>query len=206
MRVITIGREFGSGGRELGKRLADALGIPCYDKEIIYEVAKLQGTTPDHVEYITQLDVRRIYNATIGGTMYPPTYYNHTAINVLMLQTEVIKKLASESDCVIVGRQADTILADMKPLNLFVYADKESKLKRCMERAKEGETEKYILKQMKRIDKARAANRRIMRSSEWGKRENYHLCINTSHVDIKDIVPALVEYSKIWFNKEEQKK
>ncbi len=202
--IITIGREFGSGGRELGKRLADALGIPCYDKEIIDEVAKLHGITPDHVEYITQLDIRSIYTSTIGRTMYEPTYYHHTAFNILKSQTDVIKKLASEGDCVIVGRQADTILTDMNPLNLFVYANKEAKLKRCMERATEGETEKYILKKMKKIDKVRAANRRFMRNSEWGKRENYHLCINTSEIEIKTLVPALAEYVKMWFSREDK--
>lgn len=202
MRIITIGREFGSGGRELGKRLADALGIPCYDKEIIEEVAKLHGTSPDHIEYITQLDVRNIYGATIGGTMYPSAYYNHIAINVLQLQTDVVKRLASQGDCVIVGRQADILLADMKPLNLFVYADKQSKLERCKKRATGDESEKYILKKMKKIDRVRAANRKILHNSKWGKRENYHLCVNTSHMDIKDTVPALVEYAKAWFGRE----
>ncbi len=199
MNIITIGREFGSGGRELGKRLADALGVPCYDKEIIDEVAKFQGITPDHVEHITQTDIRRIYAGTIGRTMMSPVYYNSAAIEIMVAQQDVIKKLASQGDCVIVGRQADIILAGMKPLNLFVYADKESKLKRCLERAHEGETERSIGKQMKKIDRDRASNRRIMTESEWGKRESYHLCINTSGVEIKDIAPALAEYAKAWF-------
>ncbi len=204
MKIITIGREFGSGGRELGKRLADAIGVPCYDKEIINEIAKLKGVTSEHVKHITQSDIRTIYTGTIGRTLYSPIYHNQTAVDILSSQTEVIKRLASESDCVIVGRQADTLLADMKPLNFFVYADKEAKLKRCMARAEEGETEKEILKKMKKIDKIRAANRRIIGEKEWGARENYHLCINTSGVEIKALVPALVEYVKVWFEQNQK--
>lgn len=199
MKIITIGREFGSGGRELGKRLADALGIPCYDKEIITEVAKQKGITPEYVEHISQSDIRNIYTGTIGRTVYTSGYYDKTIIDVIISQQKVIKKLAMMGDCVIVGRQADDILKDLKPLNIFIYADTPSKLARCMARAEKGETEKELLKQMKKIDKRRASNRRIMCDTAWGKRENYHLCINTSNREIKDLVPSLAEYVKAWF-------
>ncbi len=199
MKIITIGREFGSGGRELGKRLADALGVPCYDKEIITEVAKQQGVSPEYVERITQTDIMSVYAGTIGRSMYSSMYFNQTAIKVLSAQQEVIKKLAEESDCVIVGRQADLLLQEMKPLNIFVYADKASKLRRCMARATEGEAEKAILKKMKRIDKDRASNRRMIGGGEWGERENYHLCVNTSGKEIKSLIPALVAYANAWF-------
>ncbi len=197
MKIITIGREFGSGGRELGKRLADALGVPCYDKEIIAEVAKLQGVSPEYVERITQTDIVKVYAGTIGRSTYAFAY-NQTAVNVMTAQREVLKKLATE-DCVIVGRQADIILQDLEPLNLFVYADKESKVRRCLARASEGESEKDIVKQMKRIDKDRAATRRMIGGGEWGDRENYHLCVNTSGKEIKTLIPALVAYVNAWF-------
>lgn len=203
MRIITIGREFGSGGRELGKRLADALGIPCYDKEIIYEVAKLQGISPEHVQNITQSDIHRVYAGTIGRTLTGPIYFNTAAIQVMATQQEVIKSLAAQGDCVIVGRQADVILRDLHPLNIFVYADREAKLERCMERDTQGETQKAMLKKMQKIDRDRAANRLIMTDGEWGKKETYDLCINTSGVEIKRIVPALAEFVKLWFEKSE---
>ncbi len=200
MRIITIGREFGSGGRELGKRLADALGIPCYDKEIIHAIAEQQNISPEQVEHITSTDIHNIYSMTIGGTLGTPIYYNRHAIDVLVEQQNVIKRLAAEGDCVIVGRQADVILRDMKPLNIFVYADKASKLKRCMERAKDGETEKGIIKRMKKVDRTRASNRRVISDKAWGKRETYHLCINTSGREIKELVPALAQYVNAWFD------
>ncbi len=199
MRVITIGREFGSGGRELGKRLADALGIPCYDKEIIDEVAKAQGLSSEEVESISLSDIRRVYPFTIGRTLTASYYYNALAIEVIAKQYEVIKSLAEQGDCVIVGRQADLILQKQSPLNLFVYADEASKLKRCLARAEQGETEKKLRKEMKRVDKERAANRKAFGGSAWGRKENYHLCVNTSGTEIKELIPSLVAFVNAWF-------
>ncbi len=199
--IITVGREFGSGGREVGKRLADALSIPCYDREIIIEVAKLNGISPDKVERISETDIRRVYAGTIGRTICAPVYYDRTAFDVMKSQKETIRKLAAEGDCVIVGHNADILLLDMNPLNIFVYADKESKLNRCMRRAKNGESEKILKRYMKKVDRERAANRSMISNSVWGKRENYHLCINTSGTEIKSLIPGLAEYVKSWFNK-----
>ncbi len=198
MSIITIGREFGSGGRELGKRLADELGVPCYDKEIISEIAKLKGVSPDRVESISNADIRKIYSYTIGRTLMSPAYVGNDAASIFFCQQEVIKKLASEGDCVVVGRNADVVLRDMNPLNLFVYADEESKVKRCMERAEKGESVKDILKQMRKIDKSRASNRALITDTPWGEKETYHLCINTSGVNIKSLVPALAQYVRAY--------
>ncbi len=203
MRIITIGREFGSGGRELGKRLADALGIPCYDKEIINEVAKQQGLSPESVERISQSDIRLVYPMTVGRTLTTSYYYNALAMEVIASQHAVIKKLASQGDCVIVGRQADLILSDLAPLNLFVYADAPSKIERCMARAKGEITEKKLKKQMKKVDKERASNRRAFGGGGWGKKESYHLCINTSGREIKELIPSLVAYVNAWFEGKE---
>ncbi len=203
MRIITIGREFGSGGRELGKRLADALGVPCYDKEIIDEVAKLQGLAPEHVENISMADIRRVYPLTIGRTLTASYYYNAVAVEVISNQCAVIKSLAEKGDCVIVGRQADLILHEEAPLNLFVYADERSKLTRCLARSTEGETEKQMKKKMKKVDKGRAANRKAFGGNGWGKKENYHLCVNTSGMEIKELIPSLVAYVNTWFSEKE---
>ncbi len=203
--IITVGREFGSGGREVGKRLADALGIPCYDREIILEVAKLNGITPDKVERITEADIRRVYAGTIGRTVCAPVYYDRGAFDIMAAEKDIIRRLAVEGDCVIVGHHADILLSDMKPLNIFVYADKESKLHRCLTRAKNGESEKVLKRYMKKVDKERAANRSMISNSVWGKRENYHLCINTSGTEIKSLIPALAEYVKVWFVEEKKR-
>lgn len=199
MRIITIGREFGSGGRELGKRLADALGVPCYDKEIIHEVASLHGLSPEYVDSISMKDIAFVYPSTIGGSFGATAYYNNSAITALASQQEVIKRLAQRGNCVFVGRGADAVLEEFHPLNIFVYADKDAKRKRCMDRATADESEKEILKQMQRIDKNRAAVRNLLTDKAWGKKETYHLCVNTTATDIKALVPGIVAFANNWF-------
>lgn len=199
MKIVTVGREFGSGGRELGILLADALGVPCYDKEILRKVAEKTGITADHAAYISDADVRSLQIGSYGRTLAGTGYYNDTAIRVMASQSEVIRALADRGDCVFIGRSADVILAEFGPLNLFVHAEREAKLARCMARAAAGETEREIARQMQRIDRARSANRSILTHTAWGDKSSYHLCINTTGVEIRSLVPALAAYAEAWF-------
>ena len=120
-KIITIGREFGSGGRELGKRIAEALGIAYYDKEIINEIAKKTDLAYEYVHQIIEKKPIIYYPITIGNTL---NTYSHTvntiSAQVYAEQKNVIKELASKSSCVIVGRCADYILKDMNPYRIFV--------------------------------------------------------------------------------------
>lgn len=134
MKIITISREFGSGGRELGKRLADILGFDYYDKEIIKAVAKNMGVNAEYAE-------KSLENCSL--TAYPISFrhsfamlsVNNTA-SLLVEEKKVIESIAkTERDCVIVGRNADILLKDRNPFNIFVCADMYSKIKRCEERA-----------------------------------------------------------------------
>lgn len=194
MKIITISREFGSGGRELGRCLASALGSPCFDKEIINEVAS-KGIDTSYVNYVSDVaDIKYIYPLTIGRTFHSPFFYDDKAIRILTSQQNVIRNLAQQGDAVFIGRYADIILKDLNPINIFVYADKQSKLKRCLEHIREGETENSILKQMKKIDNIRKSNQKIFTDMVWGAKENYHLCINTSGMKIEEMVPFLVEF------------
>lgn len=201
MKIITISREFGSGGRELGKRLADYLGVRCYDHEIIDMVAEKHGLDKNYVSHISEKDIRVFYPSTIGHRFMAPNHAAQESVKVTLAQHEMIRQLASQDDCVIVGRCADVVCREMNPLNIFVYADKISKLARCQERAGEDEhyTERDMLRRMRKIDKERAAYRELFSETEWGRKESYHLCINTSGKQIKDLVPAIGEYAKIWF-------
>lgn len=199
MKIITVDREFGSGGRELGKRLADALKIPCYDQEIIDEVAKLHGLDPSHVEHISETDVRIIYPLTIGHRFSMPQLASMGKVQILLTRQEVIKKFAVQGDCVVVGHCADIILKEMSPMNLFVYADQQSKLDRCMERTEGSESQRSILHKMQQIDRDRKAHRELLTDTKWGRKEAYHLCINTSGKEIKTIIPGLVEYIRCWY-------
>ena len=127
MKIITISREFGTGGRELGKRLADELGIPCYDHQIIELIAKENGFDERYVANVGEKSIEAAYPMTIGHQLRhaadPADGSAHPASP--QPSSQIIENFAKQGDCVIVGRCADVILKDYHPLNLFVYADKE---------------------------------------------------------------------------------
>lgn len=201
MKIITISREFGSGGRELGKRLADALQIPCYDHEIVEMVAQQSNLSEDYVARVSEKDIRLFYPTTIAHRLAGAYPVMQQPVSVVVAEQELLKRLANEGDCVIVGRCADVVLKEHDLLNIFVYADTQSKLLRCQQRADAQErlAEQELLRRMKQIDKDRAAYRALHTGSDWGKKESYHLCINTSGKELKTLAAALAEYAKIWF-------
>lgn len=199
MKIITIGREFGSGGRELGKRIADKLGIAYYDREILTEISKKTSLAE---EYITQIIERKPsvqYPITIANSFgVYDSDLNKTQNKIFAEQNNVIKELASKSDCVIVGRCADYILRDQKPFRIFVYSDMASKIKRCREKGEVGAdlTDKQIKRHIKTIDKHRKNYYNFYTGLDWGNKENYDIMINTSDKLIKDVVDEIVKIFK----------
>ena len=200
--IITISREFGSGGRELGKRLAEKLHIAYYDKEIIKAISERSGLAEEYVDSVMENDIKVYYPITFGRSFsYKSGFENRNKI--VVAEQEIIKELGEKSDCVIVGRCADYILKEYTPLNLFVHANLESKIKRCRTRVLDSEniSDKEIIKQIKKIDKSRAEYNEIFKGKKWGQKEDYHLCINTSNIEIKEIIPAISSFAKCWFKK-----
>lgn len=198
-KIITIGREFGSGGREFGRRLAEELGIEYYDKEIITEISKHTQLSEEYIHQIVECTPHRLYPITIGQSMSFVEDYSFTqAQTVYQAQATILNELADKSDCVIVGRCADYILRDYKPFNIFVYADTESRMARCKARASESEafTDKQLLRKIKTIDKNRARYYSFYTGQKWGDKSNYDLCINTTDTVIKDIVPIVAKMFK----------
>lgn len=204
MNVITISREFGSGGRELGKRLADQLNYDYYDSEIISMVAKESGMDADYVEKTLNDHGWKNQTITFRGTLSSSAYIQASRVNLLLQQKKVIEEIASfGKDCIIVGRNADVILRDLRPFNIFVCASTEAKVQRCRERAPEGEnlTRKELIRKMKQIDKIRSDTREILSGSSWGQRDAYHLTVNTTDWNIKELVPAVADFAQRWFGK-----
>lgn len=193
-KIITIGREFGSGGRELGRRLSEELGIAYYDQEIISEIAKRTSLSEQYVQAISEKRPSFSYPIHIQHSFYPGVnpVFEHS-LSVYKEQSQIIKEAAEKSDCIIVGRCADYILKDYNPLRLFVYADMDSKIKRCREKAPEGEhlSDKELKQQIKSIDKRRAKYYEFYTEHTWGDKLNYDLCINTTQTVIKEIVPVI---------------
>ena len=183
MNIITISREFGSGGRELGKRLADIKGYDYYDSEIIAAVAKKSGMDEAYIENPLSNHGWRNQAITFRGTLASSAYVESSKVQLLLEQKEVITGIAQMGkDCVIVGRNADVILREYEPLNIFV----------C-ERASAGEnlSEKELLRRMKRIDGVRRQTRELMTGSQWGQRDAYQLIVNTTQWEIKQLAQAV---------------
>lgn len=199
-KIVTISREFGSGGKEIGKRLADALGYAYYDSEIITLLAKETGMSEEYIKNISEKGAYP-YAFQFAKSFAMYSSMQNTKTEILVAQAKILKQIAEEGNAIIVGRGANTILKEYNPMNIFVYANMESKINRCKEKAKEDEhlTDKELENKIKDIDKSRKALNDLISNAEWGKKENYNLCINTSNIKIKSIIPALAEYIENWF-------
>lgn len=203
MKIITISREFGSGGREFGKRLADALGVPCYDQQIIEMVAEKESLSKTYVANRSE-SIKQFYPATIAMGFKRPGYAVVPDTQIMASEQELIKKLAAEGSCVIVGRAADIVLKEEKPFRIFVCADDSSKLERCRAMAKGNEhlSDKDILRKCREIDKKRASYRKALTDKIWGDAAGYDLCVNTSGREIKALIPAVAAYINDWYFEE----
>ena len=195
-KIITVGREFGSGGREFGRRLAEALGFAYYDQEIISEISKRTSLSEQYIQSIVEHRPSFSFPIHIGQSFYPlsnPAFEQTMAI--YQEQARIITEMALKSDCVIVGRCADYILKEYKPFRIFVYADIDSKIKRCREKGPEHEnlTDRELKQKISGMDKKRAKYYELYTGHSWGDKLNFDLCINTSRTVIKEIVPAVAK-------------
>ena len=187
----------------MGKRLAEVLGVAYYDREIITAVAQKSGLAEEYIASISERGVNAYYPITFGHTF---AAYSSSLIDpqmeVMAEQNKLLKELAQKGDCVIVGRCADVVLRDQEPFNLFVYADRVSKLERC--RARQSESEKSLSdnelkRRMAKVDKDRSRYRSLLTDTRWGDPEAYHLCVNTSGWDMHALVGALAPMVQAWF-------
>ena len=203
MKIITVSREFGSGGRELGKRLADSVKFDYYDSEIVTTLSKKSGLDKKYIEDTLNDHGWQNIPITFRST-FNSAYLQSNKINLLIEQKKVIEEIASlGKDFVIVGRNADVILQKYSPFNIFVCADTSSKLNRCINRAPEGEnlTEKQLLRKMKQIDASRRNTLQIISGSEWGNPANYNLTVNTTGWQIKQLADSVACFAKNWFER-----
>lgn len=198
--IITINREFGSGGREVAIRLAKSLGYKYYDRALLHQLVKQSNFDETYIENVIK-NSNDDFPYTISKSFSLYSAPQKQATDVLVLEQKIIKQLAEKSNCVFVGRGADVILNDLDPLNIFVYATMESKVARCKAKASKEEklTDREIIKNIKAIDKERKKHSLLLGSDAWDEKENYDLCINTSYVEIKSIIPAIESFAKAYF-------
>lgn len=184
-RVVTISREFGSGGRTIGRKLAEELGIPCYDAELIQQLARESGFSEDYI--------RDAGEYAPGGylSLLSNRAFALTNEDVLWeLQYKVITDLAEKGPCVIVGRCADYILRDTADcLKVFIHADMDFRAKRIVEVY--GEREQSPEQRLRDKDKRRAAYHRFYTSMKWGHAQNYHICLDSGKLGIDSCVEIL---------------
>lgn len=189
-KIITIGREFGSGGRELARRLSEELGFAYYDQEILREIAARTKLSESYVRAIVEHSPISSYPIHVVRSFHPVMSPIMDQTNkVCQEQTAIIKEMAEKSDCIIVGRCADYILRDFNPIRIFVYAEMKVKIKRCREKSTDAEslTDKELEKQIKSIDKNRKKYYDFYTGQEWGNRTNYDILLNTTNINLKDI-------------------
>ena len=193
--VITVGRQYGSGGREIGRRLAEKLQFAFFDYQIVTELAK---RTAFAEEYILSIQEKRPYPVLPVPTVRmwaPPNPMLQQHLAVFLTEREVIRDMADKAPCGIVGRCADAILegsADL--LKVFVHADFEKRAKRIVE--KYGETEEPTEKRLRDKDKRRAAYHRFYTNMKWGYAQNYHITLDSGELGIDKCADIIADLYK----------
>ena len=204
--IITIGRQFGSGGREIGMKLAKDLEIPFYDKEMLERASKDSGICKELFETHDEKPTSSFLYSLVMDTYsmgYSSSTYTDMPLNhkVFLAQFEAIKKIASEESCVIVGRCADYALAgNTDCVSVFIHADRDFRLKRIIaDTDKEFKDDNKVIDFINKTDKKRANYYNYYSSKKWGDSRSYDFCIDSSVLGIDKTVDMIIEYLKIRF-------
>ena len=198
--IITIGREYGSGGREIGKALAEKLGISFYDKQIISLAAEKSGLSPEFITnneqrvrsgFMQNLAASAAYQSGFFSSQYLPL-----SETIFISQAQVVRDIAARERAVIVGRCADYILSGRKnTVNIFIHAPIEDRVRRIMALYQLSEAD--AMKAIATSDKERGNHYFRYTDRKWGKAQNYDLCINSALMGIDKTVELLVRFAEI---------
>ena len=198
--IITIGRQYGSGGAEVGKKLGKKLGIDVYDKEILRMTSNESGIRESYFHLADEKAGKKLLYKIIQ-TMVPentnPSLGSDlvSADNLFRFQSSVIRKLAQEQSCVFIGRCADHILEGTENLvRIFIYADMDARVERIREKGYYAEDE--IVKNIKRMDKERREYHSYFTGKDWEALENYDLIINSAKLGTDGCVDCIIDYLK----------
>ena len=198
--IITIGREYGSGGRQIGKALAERLGISYYDKEIISLAAKKSGLSDEFIANNEQRVSGGLMHSFAASTAYHNGFFSMHVLpmseSIFISQAQVIRDIAAKESAVIVGRCADYILAEREnTINVFIHAPMETRVKRIMELHNIDEA--AAMKEIAKSDKERGNHYFRYTDLKWGKAQNYHVCINSALMGIDKTVEMLADLAMI---------
>ena len=192
-RIITISREFGSGGRFIGEEIAKKLGIAYYDKNIISQIAEKSGLSPEYIQENAELSPKKgLFAYAFAGRDITGRSVEDM---VYQAQIKVILDLVRKEPCVIIGRNADYILKDRDDiLNVFIHGDMPEKIQRISQLYRV--TEQEAVKMMADTDKRRMTNYNFYTDQKWGKASNYTLCLNSSQIGYDRCEAIIIECVK----------
>ena len=182
--IITIARQYGSGGREIGEKVAALLNIPCYDRELITMSAQNENINPEVAERADEVAANSLlYTLAVGSNAFGAAHHFGYSMPIndrlFVLQSDLIRRLAEKESCVIVGRCADYVLRENPDrLSVFIYADLEDRKKRVA--ARHDMSESKALDLINKTDRRRASYYNFYTGSKWGRYDNYHLALNSS--------------------------
>ena len=193
-KIITISRQFGSGGHSIGEQVAQKLGMKKYDREIIAQIAKRSGFAEDYVnEESEAVRESSFFSAMTNGDFYE----NSNRLTIWSEQCQVIKEIANEGPCVIVGRCADYVLKqECDLLRVFIYADMEYRAERIVREY--GESNVKPEKRLREKDKRRAAYYEIYTDQKFGDPTNYDICLNSGKIGLEECADIIAQlYQKL---------
>ena len=206
--IITIGRQFGSGGREIGQKLSARLGIAFYDKELIRIASQQSGVKEEFFERVDEQKHFSLFPGILGlrtsltDDFFPNYYLSNESL--FRIQSDVIRRLAGEGSCIFVGSCADYVLKEERNcLTLFISADMADRIKRIAVRHKLSESKAKDL--IERTDKGRSSYYNYFSGKTWGAAESYHLCINSSLAGIDETVRLISHVAGIRFGLTEKR-
>lgn len=196
-KIITVSRQFGSGGRSIAKLVAESLGYDYYDSELVQRVAEETGFDPTYIADAGEYAPGRSILSYALGNINPHSSANHINASDYLWSTQcrIINELAEKGGCVIVGRCADFILRDREDcLNVFIHADNDYKAKRIVELY--GVRDKSPIKRLEEKDAKRAVNYKYFTGREWGNTENYHITLDSSKLGNELCVKIITDAAK----------
>ena len=197
-KIITISREFGSGGRLIGKRLAEKLDVPFYDKQLLDRIAEESGFSKEMIKG-AEMKAKNSFLYSLASAMgTSESGPESLSLNerFFLVQFDTIRRIADEGSCVIVGRCSDYVLRGLpEASHIFIYAEEKDKIKRAVQEY--GIPEDEAQKLMRDTDKARANYYAYHTGRKWGEHVNYSLSIDSGYIEIEDIVDLIVQYTKV---------
>lgn len=199
--IITIARQYGSGGREIGEKVAKILGIPLYDRELIADAAAKGNLNEEIIKKADESAANSLlYTLAMGSNVLGTTmhfgYKMPLNDKLFILQSEVIKEYADAGSCVVIGRCADYVLRDEPNiLRLFIYGDIEHRQARVLERHSELKSSQ-VIDVINKTDKRRSSYYNFYTGNKWGKYDNYDMAINSSTLGIDGTAELIAEFAK----------